>query len=239
MVLIHGFPLDQSIWCPQMESLASTHRVITPDLPGFGQSPQAGPFSIESLADHLHAFLREIDALPCILGGLSMGGYIAFAFVAKYASDLLGLILADTRPGADTPQAKMNRQITIDLAKSQGPVAVARTMLPKMLTPHAPAMLMMRVQSIMESCSTETIEHASLAMRDRKDYTPLLPAIRVPTLILVGQADELTSPALAQSMHELIQGSQIVIIPGAAHLSTLEQPVLVSQAIRRWLNEGA
>src|SRR5688572_5793193 len=97
LVLLHGFPLDSRIWKEQVASLSDRFRVITPDLRGFGRSKSNEPFTMESLADDVHALLADIGALPAILGGLSMGGYVALAYAKKYPTDLLGLMLIDTK----------------------------------------------------------------------------------------------------------------------------------------------
>src|SRR5438067_7055129 len=109
LVLLHGFPLDWRIFEKQIAALSKNLRVIAPDLPGFGQSKSDKPFTIASLADDMHEFLRSMNALPCALGGLSMGGYIALAFAKKYSKDLTALILMDTRSEGDTPEGKTAR----------------------------------------------------------------------------------------------------------------------------------
>src|SRR4051794_16033318 len=106
LVLLHGFPLDRRMWDAQTEKLSDHYRVIAPDLRGFGQSRRSDPFTIESLADDTHLFLEQLAAAPCVLAGLSMGGYVALAYAKKYAADLRGLVLVDTKAEADSPQAK-------------------------------------------------------------------------------------------------------------------------------------
>ncbi len=101
LVLIHGFPVDARMWAGQLSGLSDRYRVITPDLRGFGGSTSSDPFTMESQADGIHDLLAKLGALPCILGGLSMGGYIALAFARKNATDLRGLILFDTKAAAD------------------------------------------------------------------------------------------------------------------------------------------
>src|SRR5438094_3249292 len=83
VVLLHGFPLNSTIWTEQRAALSGSSRVITSDLRGFGRSASADPFTLESLADDVHVLLGEIGALPCLLGGLSMGGYVALAYIKK------------------------------------------------------------------------------------------------------------------------------------------------------------
>src|SRR5688572_24441063 len=135
LVLLHGFPLDRRMWDAQVERLSQKYRVIAPDLRGFGQSRRDDPFTIESLADDIHLFLQQLVALPCVLAGLSMGGYVALAYARKYASDLRGLILIDTKAEADTSEGKQGREKMIQLVQKSGATAVADQMTPKMLAP--------------------------------------------------------------------------------------------------------
>src|SRR3954468_9117156 len=132
LVLLHGFPLDSRVWEAQAADLSNRFRVITPDLRGFGQSKSDTPFTMESMADDVHALLKEIGALPAVLGGLSMGGYVALAFAKKYPSDLRGLLMIDTRAEADTSEAKEKRNKMIQLVRDKGSKAVSDEMLPKM-----------------------------------------------------------------------------------------------------------
>jgi 3-oxoadipate enol-lactonase len=238
LVLLHGFPLSSRIWSHQVEHLSRESRVITPDFRGFGQSPPAGPFTVASLADDVHALLTKIGALPCTLGGLSMGGYVALAFAKKYAKDLRALILVDTRSEADSADGKAARNKMIELVRSSGARAVADQMLPKMLTEATVkngARLTSEVRQIMESCPPQTIAHALVALREREDYSTILPSIAVPTLILVGEADPITPPSMAKALHDAIPRSQLKIIPAAAHLSSMERPSDVTDAIRTFV----
>lgn len=239
LVLLHGFPLDSRMWEAQRADLSSRARVITPDLPGFGKSSPPAPFTIESMADDIHVFLQAIGALPCILGGLSMGGYVALNYVLKYPSDLRGLILVDTRSEAENEQGKQGRQKMIDLVRASGPKAVADQMQPKMLSrdtvEHRPAQVRI-LRQMMEACPAKTIEYALAAMRNRRDVSGDLSSIKVPTLILVGDADSITPPSMAEAMQQKISGSQRLIIQGAGHMSPLEQPAQVNRAIRNFLD---
>jgi len=238
LVLIHGFPLDSRMWEGQLADLSSRFRVIAPDLRGFGKSSPASAFSMDSMADDIHALLLKLDAPPWVLAGLSMGGYVALSYVLRYASDLRGLILVDTRAEADTQQGKENRQKMIEVARTSGSRAIADQMEPKMLAPdtlsHRPAQVR-ALRQIMEACPPKTIEYALTAMRDRADRTDDLASIKIPTLILVGDADAITPPAMAQTLHERIAGSKRVVIQGAGHMSPMEQPAQVNRAIRNFV----
>jgi pimeloyl-ACP methyl ester carboxylesterase len=232
LVLLHGFPLDSSIWDETSEYLEQHFRVITPDLRGFGRTASDQPFTIESLADDVHDFLKQLHVTAYFLGGLSMGGYIAQAFAKKYPADLRTLALINTKSAADTVEQKQGRQQMIELVRESGSRAIADQMFPKMIaasSTNSPAAKKLR--SIMESCPPLTIEHALAAMRDREDYTPLLSTFAKPILIIVGDQDAIASPAIARAMHTAAPQSRLAIIPSAGHMSPLEQPRAFADAL--------
>jgi pimeloyl-ACP methyl ester carboxylesterase len=242
VVLVHGFPLDSRMWEAQIEALSDRHRVIAPDLRGFGQSKSDGPFTIASQADDLHALLKATEALPCAFCGLSMGGYVALAFARSYSSDLKALALIDTRSESDTPQGKENRAKMMQLVREHGAKAVADQMLPKLIaeqTAQHRQDIVHKLRHMMESQSPGTIENALVAMRDREDYTHDLSGIRVPTLILVGEHDAITPPPVSESMSKLIRHPTLVIIKRAGHMAPMEQPDDVTTAMRRFLEQAS
>lgn len=227
------------MWDAQIAELSASYRVLAPDLPGFGRSRSDEPFTMESQADAIHAWLEESNAFPCVLGGLSMGGYIALAYVRKYPSDLRGLMLIDTKAAGDNPQQKEGRQKMVELVRSSGAEAVAGQMLPKMLaedTPRARPAVAATLRAMMEACPPRTTENALVAMRDRPDQSSHLSSIAVPTLIIVGDADSITPVPVAQSMQKQIPGARLSVIKGAGHMSSMEQPAQVNQAMRRFLD---
>jgi pimeloyl-ACP methyl ester carboxylesterase len=237
IVLVHGFPIDSRMWQGQIDDLSNDFRVIAPDQRGFGQSNSSEPFTIRSLADDLHALLGELDALPCLLVGLSMGGYVALAFAKKYPADLRGLALIDTRAEADTAEGRENRNKMIELAKSAGAKAIADAMFPKLLSPSTiqnHPRIAQNLRLIMQSQSPLTLQHALEAMRDREDQIQTLPSIAVPSLVLVGEHDAITPPAMSQTMQKLIPRARLQVIPDAGHMSPMEQPGHVTQALRQF-----
>ena len=238
IVLLHGFPLDRRMWDAQVARLSEHYRVIAPDFRGFGQSRRSDPFTIESLADDIHLFLDQLVAKPCVLAGLSMGGYVALAYVKKYAKDLRGLILVDTKAEADTPQGKEGRAKMIELVRAEGAKAVAEQMTPKMLAPgtiQSRPDIVKQLRTLMENCPDHTIEYALAAMRDRPDRTSELPSVKVPTLVIVGDADAITPPDVAKKMADAIPGAKLETVRGAGHMSPMEQPEQVNRAMERFL----
>jgi len=229
---LHGFPLDNRVWNDAIDFLENKFRVIAPDLRGFGRSVSNQTFSVESLADDIHQLLASIGALPCFLGGLSMGGYVALAFVKKYLSDLRGLALIDTKAASDSPEAKQGRQQMIDLVRDAGSKAIADQMFPKMIALQSVnSVAAQKLRSIMDACPPLTIEHALAAMRDRADYTALLPMLTIPILIVVGAEDAIASPDVARAMHAAAPGSSVAVIPEAGHMAPLENPRAFADAM--------
>ncbi|HVT87808.1 MAG TPA: alpha/beta hydrolase [Tepidisphaeraceae bacterium] len=240
VVLLHGFPLDSRVWESQLEALSDRYLVIAPDLRGFGKSRAGESFTIDSLADDVHWLLKDLGTLPCALGGLSMGGYVALAYAKKYPEYLRGLLLIDTRAEADPPAGRENRNRMIQTVRQHGPKAVADEMFPKMLcdeTKQQQPQVAQMLRDIMESQTAEAIEHALEALRDRPDRVPDLPAIACPAQVMVGEHDVITTPAMAKTMDENIPNSHLVTVLRAGHMSPMEQPDQVTTAIRRFLEE--
>ena len=240
VVLVHGFPLDCRIWEAQVAGLSDRHRVIAPDLRGFGRSRSSRAFSLGQMADDLHGLLEKLGALPAVLGGLSMGGYVALEYVVRYPAGLKGLMLIDTKAEADTAEGKAGRDKMIESVRKGGAKAVADAMEPKMLAPGAAQgrpEVARKLREIMESQSPKTIEHALAAMRDRTDHRDKLASIAVPTLIVVGDQDAITPPAVAEGMNREIPKSKLVVVKGAGHLTSMEQPEQVTRAMAEFLSQ--
>jgi pimeloyl-ACP methyl ester carboxylesterase len=238
LMLVHGFPLDGRMWTNQLE-LSKKHRLIIPDLRGFGQSPETSPFTLETLADDLHALATHLKLQPFTLAGLSMGGYVALAYVSKYLPTLRSLILLDTKSQADTSEGKAGRDKMIAQVREQGAKPVADAMLPKLLPeetiksrPH----LARELRDIIESQRPTTIAHALAAMRDRPDRTNELLSITIPTLAIVGEKDAITPPDVMRTLKEKIPRCELVTISAAGHMTPMEQPALINQAITRFLH---
>ncbi len=193
---------------------------------------------MELFADDVAGLMDSLGIQQAVLCGLSMGGYAAFAFLRKYSKRVSGLILADTRPGADTPEAQANRENVARIAETQGTGAIADLQVPLVLSEytlqHLPE-VEMRVRQMIEVATSEGIAAASRGMAQRDDSTDLLTSISCPTLVIVGEQDALTSPSVAQEYAAKIPGAQLVVITNAGHLSNLEQPEAFLQAVRGFL----
>jgi 3-oxoadipate enol-lactonase len=245
LVLLHAFLCNRSMWTHQISALTHTHqyRVILPDFRGFGESDApGGPYPMEVLAEDTAALLDTLHIERCILGGLSMGGYVAFAFYRLYPERVRALILADTRSHADTPEARATREELAQRAEHGDRGAVISHYLPKMLTPQTlsdPTGTTARLRAMLDAAPPKGIVGALRGMAQRRDSTDLLPQIRCPTLLVFGEQDALTPPAEAQFMAGRIPNAQVVTIPQAAHLANLEQPEAFNQALVAFLEKAA
>ena len=236
ILFIHAFPLHSASWERQLAAFSPQHRVIAPDLRGLGATARgSGAASLDQHADDLAALLRHLEIEKATIVGLSMGGYISFALWRRHRERIAALILADTRAGADTEEGKQGREKNAKLAEAQGPGAIADQMLPKLLSPNAPAALRDEVRGIIESNDRAGIAAALRAMAARPDSTPLLATIDVPTLVLVGIEDALTPPSEAEIMFNAIPGCRIAELPGAGHLSNLEAPEAFNAQVTEFL----
>jgi pimeloyl-ACP methyl ester carboxylesterase len=242
VLFIHGYPLNRQLWKPQMEGLADIARVITLDLRGHGDSTStSGAYSMDFLANDS---CQVLDALgvrePVVICGLSMGGYVTFAFFRNYPERVAGLVLAATRAGEDTPEGKLNRDKAAELARQGGPGAIAESMLPRMLSPKTyndRPELVQQVWEIMQNISLDGILGDLMGMKARPDSNPTLHKIDKPTLIIHGSDDQLILLKDAIAMRSAVPGATLSVLPDAGHLLNLEQPELFNQAIRTFMKE--
>jgi len=240
LVVLHAFPLCREMWTPQVDALRDNFRVLAPDLPGFGGSSGfAGAPSMDGMADAVAEFLDALDLRePVALGGLSMGGYVAFAFARKYPGRLRALILADTRAEPDDETGKANRDRMIAFAREHTAADVIEQMMPKMVSGETQSQrpaVVAEVRRLAGMQSVDGIIAALKAMRDRPDAGPGLGQIAVPTLVIAGAEDTFAPPTMTQSLAARIRGARVVILPGAGHLSNLEKPAEFTAAVREFL----
>jgi 3-oxoadipate enol-lactonase len=239
VLFIHGYPVDHSIWTHQLATLEGWCR-IAPDLRGMGQSdaPDLG-YSMETYAADLVALLDLLGVEQAVLVGHSMGGYIAFEFLRRWRNRVRGLVLVDSRAESDTPEGKRNRDSAATMAREQGAEAIADAMLSRILgrttQADAPA-IVERVRALMATSPVAGLVGALAAMRERSDSMALLPELNgLPTLVIVGDEDELTPPTQARAMADAIPGASLVVIRSAGHLPTVERPVETTDAILAFL----
>ena len=241
VVLLHAFPFNSAMWAPQIESLGDRFRFIAPDLKGFGDTEapegEAG-YSMDSYADEVKALVDAIGLDRFVLAGLSMGGYIALAYMRKYADGVIGLVLADSRAEADPPEGKEKRSNQQKQVLQDGTAGLIEGLTGALLAESTRANkpdVVKNVQAAMENPAAGFIG-ALEAMKNRIDSTEGLAKIDVPTLVLVGENDAITPPDAARKLHEHIGGSQLVVVPDAGHISNMEAPEAFNGALGEFLN---
>jgi pimeloyl-ACP methyl ester carboxylesterase len=257
LVLIHGFPLDHTMWTDLIDALAGASqdasaqalspvfpiRILAPDLRGFGRSP-LGPtgdakVTMDQFADDLAAWLDALAIREAVVVcGLSMGGYIAFQFWWKFAARLRGLILCDTRAVADTPEAAAGRRSMAERVLREGPAPLVETMLPKLLaetTLRQRPELVERLRGMIGAGNPQGAAAAARGIAERPDMTASLARIRCPTLVVAGQHDAISPPAEMRNLAAAIPGAKFVEIPAAGHMAPMENPLAVSGAMREFL----
>ena len=241
LVLLHPFPVGTATWQPQLDAFPGW-RVVAPALPGFDGSDLYGESTVDAFAAHVDACCSALGITRAVFGGLSMGGYVLLALWRRRRSLISGMLLADTRSGADSPDARGARQKMLDTLAAQGPAVIAEDVIPKLLGEttrrEQPGVVALCRQRI-ESQPAEAIASAIRAMMTRTDAGPSLSSIDVPTLVLVGEEDVLTPPAEAEQLHGGIPGASLVRIPRAGHLSSLENPRAFNDATADFLRSVA
>jgi pimeloyl-ACP methyl ester carboxylesterase len=232
------------MWQYQYETLTE-FRSLAVDLRGFGRSGLAiDQLSLGQMADDLNDLLEaKIPGQSFIYVGLSMGGYIAWQFLQRPARQrLAALILCDTRAAADSKEIQRARRVSARRVLDEGPAVIIEPMLEKLFSPTTRQRSDDRIRAtreVMLATEPAVIAAALQAMAERPDATKLLGQIDVPTLLICGQQDEITTASEMASMAERMPNAHLEVIPDAGHMAPLEQPELVNKAIRKFLRESA
>lgn len=233
LILIHAFPTDQRLWQPQQEELKEHFRVITLDLWGFGESSSVDgkAISMAEYADEVKQLLDYLKIDKAIIGGESMGGYIALAFLEKYPNQTLGLVLSNTQAVADSPETKATREKTaLDVLKN-GTEDLINGFMSKALSSNASQQTKDYLHHILKLQKSSAIASALRGMALRNSTSAILATTKLPILIITGELDNVISPQQSIDMHSLSKNSQLIILSNAGHLSNLEQPKQWNQAV--------
>jgi 3-oxoadipate enol-lactonase len=226
IVLIHGFPFALEMWNPQIGILKEKYRVIAYDVRGHGSTDDGdGQYTIEFFVDDLIALLDYLKIPNVVLCGLSMGGYIALRAIERNPERVSALILCDTGPQADSNDVKLRRAANMRSVKVNGVKVFAESFTKAVFRQESFQSRPYEVEAIrrmIEANSEIGICGTLLALACRTDTTDSLDLIKVPTLIMVGEEDKVTPPKLSELMDSKISGSEIHVIPRAAHMSNLE-----------------
>jgi pimeloyl-ACP methyl ester carboxylesterase len=245
LLFLHAFPLSRRFWEPQIATLSPSFRCIAPDLAGFGDSQVPLPGQTSRMSDFAadaRALLDHLGIDRAVLCGCSMGGYAALAFAADFPERLAGLVLADSRAGADAPPGREGRLAMAERVMPEGTGFVAESMIPKLLgrTSHERRPeLRAWLEREIATAPPAGIAAAQRGMAERPDRADLLPRLTVPALILVGEEDEITPPEESHRMARAIPGARTAVLPEAGHLASLERPDAFNRALDEFLREGS
>ncbi|MGH9347968.1 MAG: alpha/beta fold hydrolase [Vicinamibacterales bacterium] len=240
IVLVHAFPVGMRMW--NHVAIPGGWRGLAPALPGFdgADPPPRDSTSIDDYARLILDFMDDLRLDSAAIGGVSMGGYVAFALWRLDRLRWRGLVLADTRAAADSTQGRAGREKMLQTLREGGTRGVADAMAPKLVgattrarRPH----VVDQVRRLIERQTNDGIAAAIVRLRDRPDSTPLLGDIGVPVAVMVGEEDEVTPPAESERMQAQIEDARLVRIPEAGHLSCLENPAAFSASLGAFLGE--
>jgi pimeloyl-ACP methyl ester carboxylesterase len=245
LVLLHAFPVDSQMWDPVRDGLSEVARLITPDQRGLGHTPlppDARPPSMDAVAHDVLGLLDSLRIERAVLGGCSMGGYAAMAMLRRAPHRVSGLLLIDTRPDADDADRRAGRLAMAGRAEREGTAWLADTVLPGLLaagTPDVRPDLVGRLRSLINSQPAAGVAWAQRAMAARPDSTEILRSFRGPALVVVGERDVICPPELARTMARLLPAGELVELAGSGHLSPLEAPDELVEAVAAWLGQRA
>lgn len=237
VLLLHAFPLHSGMWSRQLPALAKDHRVIAPDYRGLGKSRGAtDASSMDLLARDVLALLAHLGVERAAVVGLSMGGYLSFELFRQAPALFRGLVLADTKAGADTDEGKAGREQFARDALERGLSWVADQLVPKLLRPAPDPAAVAELRSLIGDGTVEGVAAAQRGMARRPDSFPTLAGILCPTLVLVGEEDTLTPPAEAEKLAAGVPNAKLVTLPGAGHLSCIESPEAFTRELTAFLS---
>ncbi len=239
MLWLHAFPLNADMWRHQLEHPPAGWRLIAPDFRGFGGSAiDSADVGVDDYAGDILALMDDLAFDRAVIGGLSFGGYVAFAMFRRAPERIAGLVLADTRPTADSEDGSAARRALLEAVRREGVGIVPDRQIPTVLgatTRGERPAVVAEVKRIIAANAAPGIEAAIVALMRRPDSTADLIRIQVPTLLIVGDEDEITPLADASAMHRAIRGSSMAILARAGHLSNLETPDAFSTTISEWV----
>jgi pimeloyl-ACP methyl ester carboxylesterase len=240
IVLLHAFPLDGRMWAPQVAALAGHHQVVVPDLRGFGAAKEqvVEVADMDLLADDLARLLDEHSLDQVVLCGLSLGGYVSFAFARRHPARLRALVLASTRATADDEAAATARLEMAERVLAEGVGFLPEVMLPRLLgqsSRHDRPDLVERVTKLIGEQDPAAVAAAQRGMARRPDVTEELVAVTVPALVLSGAEDELIDPEAGRDLAATLPDAQFALLEKAGHLLSLEQPDQVNEVLLDFL----
>ena len=239
LVLLHAFPLSSAMWLAQREGLGDRCRVITPDQRGFGGSELGDDEpSLDACADDLARLLDRLELDRVVLGGLSMGGYVAMAFLRRHAARVSALLLADTKATADPEAARANRERIAQAVLEPESTVLVDDVLPTLIgttTVASRPLVSGRVRALVQAAPPAAVAWAQRAMAARPDSLDTLRGFAGPALVVVGEEDQLSPVDDARAMADALPAGRLVVLPDAGHLTAVETPEAFTAAVADFL----
>ncbi|MBS4035256.1 MAG: alpha/beta hydrolase [Ignavibacterium sp.] len=240
IIFVHGFPYDHTMWKTQIEEFSKNYYCIAYDIRGLGQSPAGnGQFTMESFIDDLETIINELKLDKPILCGLSMGGYISLRALERMPEKFSAAILCDTKAEADNNEGKLKRAVGIKRINDEGLAPFAKDFIKNCFGDYFKQNKKEELEDIIEASSKFDpvgVKGSLLAMLGRTDTTANLEKINIPTLLICGEEDKLTPPAVMKEMQKKINNAEYVEINKAGHMTPIENPEEVNQAIKNFVN---
>jgi pimeloyl-ACP methyl ester carboxylesterase len=241
IIFIHGFPYDHTMWKEQITALSDKYFCVAYDIRGLGESPAGdGQFTMESFVDDLEAIINKLNLNKPVICGLSMGGYISLRALERMQDKFSAAILCDTRSEADNNEGKLKRAAGIKRINSEGFAPFAKDFITNCFGEYFKQNKSNELNKIIEKSSSFNpigVKGCLLAMLSRTDTTQSLSKLNIPTLIICGEQDALTPPAVMKDMFHKIPNAEFVEIKNAGHMTPLENPEEVNKAIINFLNK--
>lgn len=235
LVLVHGHPFNRRMWRPQLETLSDGLRVVAPDLPGYGESPARGStITMRALAESVVELMDAIGVGRATVVGLSMGGLVAMELGLGFPERVTGVVLAATTAVPVTPEEAETRRATADRLERDGMLDHALEMAGRLFGPAArrdPDIVLPIVDAMLRSSPAG----AAAALRGRAERPPygeLLRGLRVPALVVVGDADAFSTAEVTEHLVASLPGPEVLILPGVGHLPNLEAQAQFDDAVR-------
>jgi pimeloyl-ACP methyl ester carboxylesterase len=235
IVLLHPFPLNRHCWDDIVPTLSTRYRVVTPDLRAHGDSDQGdGPVTMAKLAADLERLSRELEISKALFVGVSIGGYAMFEFWRQHRERVAGIVLSNTRAGAETSEGQANRERIAEQVLREGTASFIDDMLTRLLSPTTRTNrpdIVGKARAMMQRMSPQDIAAVQRGMAERRDSIATLSGINVPAVVIVG-ADEVR--AEAELMRDRIPGSNLYVIQNAGHYAAMEHPEEYARILRQF-----
>ncbi len=241
IIFVHGFPYDHTMWTKQIEYFKTDYFCVTYDIRGLGASEVGdGQYTMEKFVDDLFEIIAELKLQKPILCGLSMGGYISYRAVERNQDIFKGAIFCDTKSNADSDEIKLIRANKIKQINEEGLDAFVEAFVPGCFSQNYKSEFANNYNAVKSLSKTNTptgVKGALFAMISRGSSTPFLSKIKIPTLHLSGEFDEMTPPDKMKEDSKKISDSMFEVVPNSGHMSPIENPDFVNETIYKFINK--